>query len=170
MRRVIVGMPFLIAVVAIGIAKYGLSQNPVPAPNPDAFYKLGPDSLEQEGVPKGQIRGPFTLPSTAYPGTQHTYWVYVPAQYNAAVRRESHDLQRWPGVYGAEWQSPGPQRSRQSDLPARDSCHDRESSLIPDAVPISRNRHRRTGATAIPIDPRNTTRWTIAIRALSSMN
>ena len=50
-----------------------------------AFYKLGPDSLEQEGVPKGQIRGPFTLPSTAYPGTQHTYWVYVPAQYNSTV-------------------------------------------------------------------------------------
>lgn len=54
-------------------------------PNPDAFYKLGPDSLEQEGVPKGTIRGPFTLPSQAYPGTQHTYWVYVPAQYDPSV-------------------------------------------------------------------------------------
>jgi enterochelin esterase family protein len=54
------------------------------APNPDAFYQLGPDSLEQAGVPKGEIRGPFTLPSAAYPGTQHTYWVYVPAQYRAA--------------------------------------------------------------------------------------
>ena len=85
MRRVIVWMLFLITVVVIGIAKDGLSQNPAPVPNPDAFYKLGPDSLEQEGVPKGQIRGPFTLPSTVYPGTQHTYWVYVPAQYNAAV-------------------------------------------------------------------------------------
>ncbi len=53
-------------------------------PNPDAFYQLGPDSLPQEGVPKGEIRGPFTLPSKAYPGTQHTYWVYVPAQYDAA--------------------------------------------------------------------------------------
>ena len=52
------------------------------APNPDTFYKLGPDSLEQEGVPKGEMRGPFTLPSNAYPGTQHTYWVYVPAQYS----------------------------------------------------------------------------------------
>jgi enterochelin esterase family protein len=49
------------------------------------FYKLGPDSLEQEGVPKGQIRGPFTLQSNAYPGTQHTYWVYVPAQYNSST-------------------------------------------------------------------------------------
>jgi enterochelin esterase-like enzyme len=53
--------------------------------NPDAFYSLGPDSLPQQGVPKGEIRGPFTLPSEAYPGTQHTYWVYVPAQYDAAV-------------------------------------------------------------------------------------
>ena len=53
-------------------------------PNTDAYYKLGPDSLPQDGVPKGQIKGPFTLPSEAYPGTQHTYWVYVPAQYDPA--------------------------------------------------------------------------------------
>ena len=54
-------------------------------PDPDAFYDLGPDSLPQAGVPKGEIRGPFTLPSGAYPGTQHTYWVYFPAQYDPAV-------------------------------------------------------------------------------------
>jgi enterochelin esterase family protein len=57
---------------------------PLPAPDPDAFYSLGPDSLPQPGVPKGEIRGPFTLPSAAYPGMQHTYWVYVPAQYDPA--------------------------------------------------------------------------------------
>ena len=55
------------------------------APNPDSQYRLGPDSLPQEGVPKGEIRGPFTLPSQVYAGTQHTYWVYVPAQYDPAV-------------------------------------------------------------------------------------
>src|SRR5262245_49510937 len=55
-----------------------------PGPNPNSQYRLGPDSLPQEGVPKGEIRGPFTLPSNAYPGTQHTYWVYVPAQYDPA--------------------------------------------------------------------------------------
>jgi enterochelin esterase-like enzyme len=55
------------------------------APNPDAHYQLGPDSLPREGVAKGEVRGPFTLPSQAYPGTQHTYWVYVPAQYDASV-------------------------------------------------------------------------------------
>lgn len=58
-----------------------------PGPTPNSQYRLGPDSLPQEGVPKGEIRGPYTLPSTsgAYPGTQHTYWVYVPAQYDPAV-------------------------------------------------------------------------------------
>jgi enterochelin esterase family protein len=55
------------------------------AVNTDMFYKLGPDSLEQEGVPKGEIKGPFTLPSQVYPGTQHTYWVYVPAQYDPST-------------------------------------------------------------------------------------
>ena len=55
------------------------------APNPDAHYQLGPDSFAREGVAKGDVRGPFTLPSQAYPGTQHTYWVYVPAQYDPAV-------------------------------------------------------------------------------------
>jgi len=60
-------------------------QAPPPIPNADAYYRLGPDSLPQDGVSKGEIRGPFTLPSEAYPGTQHTYWVYVPAQYNPAT-------------------------------------------------------------------------------------
>jgi enterochelin esterase-like enzyme len=54
-------------------------------PNPDVLYRLGPDSLEQEGVPRGQLRGPFTLPTALFPGTQHTYWVYVPAQYNPST-------------------------------------------------------------------------------------
>ncbi len=50
----------------------------------DSFYKLGPDSLEQEGVPHGKLVGPSTLPCLVYPGTAHTYWVYVPAQYDAS--------------------------------------------------------------------------------------
>ena len=64
----------------------GLAQAP-PAqePNPDSHYQLHPDALPRDGVPKGEVRGPFTLPSEAYPGTQHTYWVYVPAQYDAAT-------------------------------------------------------------------------------------
>jgi enterochelin esterase-like enzyme len=50
----------------------------------DSFYKLGPDSLEQEGVPHGKMVGPLTLPCKVYPGTAHTYWAYVPAQYDSS--------------------------------------------------------------------------------------
>src|SRR5438552_15069138 len=60
-------------------------QNSPAAPDVNAYYQLGPDSLAHDGVPAGELRGPFVLPSRAYPGTQHTYWVYVPAQYDAAV-------------------------------------------------------------------------------------
>jgi hypothetical protein len=53
--------------------------------NPDIHFQLGPDSLPQEGVPKGELRGPFNLPSKVFAGTSHTYWVYVPAQYDPAT-------------------------------------------------------------------------------------
>lgn len=58
---------------------------PYPVPNPDIQYHLGPDSLPQDGVPKGEVKGPFKIDSQAYPGTFHSYWVYVPAQYDPAV-------------------------------------------------------------------------------------
>ncbi len=76
-------------IVATGASLFVQGQTPPAAPaqvpDPDAYYRLGPDSLPQEGVPKGEIRGPFTLPSRAYLGTSHTYWVYVPTQYDPAV-------------------------------------------------------------------------------------
>src|SRR5215471_17709929 len=77
--------PILALMAAIAAARILSAQAQPEGPNPDTFYHLGPDSLPQEGVPKGEIRGPFVLPSEAYPGTQHTYWVYVPAQYDPAV-------------------------------------------------------------------------------------
>ena len=81
----------LSSLLLVGTGTSLFAQAPTPPaaqaqpPDPDAYYRLGPDSLPQEGVPKGEIRGPFTLPSQAYPGTSHTYWVYVPAQYDPAV-------------------------------------------------------------------------------------
>jgi enterochelin esterase family protein len=90
-----------IAAAFAGTAIVAIAQNPAqqtpappakkkgpampPGPNPNSQYRLGPDSMPQEGVPKGEIRGPFTLLCNVYPGTQHTYWVYVPAQYDPAV-------------------------------------------------------------------------------------
>src|SRR4051812_24895792 len=54
------------------------------APNSnDLFYALGPDSKSIDGVPKGKFLEPKIIPSNVFPGTQHTYWVYVPAQYDS---------------------------------------------------------------------------------------
>ena len=82
MKRI---LAFLLPIIALATGTTAIAQPPQPGINPDMFYHLGPDSLEQEGVPKGKINGPFTLPSQAYPGTSHTYWVYVPAQYDAST-------------------------------------------------------------------------------------
>ncbi|HEV7281787.1 MAG TPA: alpha/beta hydrolase-fold protein [Pirellulaceae bacterium] len=77
--------------IVLGLATLALlatapaAGQPAAGPGPDSQYRLGPDSLPQEGVPEGEIRGPFTLPCKVFPGTQHTYWVYVPAQYDPKV-------------------------------------------------------------------------------------
>jgi enterochelin esterase family protein len=75
---------FLPVLTLAAASMNALPQEPQP-PNPDSHYQLGPDSFPRDGVAKGEVRGPFTLPSQAYPGTQHTYWVYVPAQYDPSV-------------------------------------------------------------------------------------
>ena len=75
-----------LAIVLLAGPPLALAQAPAAPPeNPDQHYSLGPDSLPREGVPKGELRGPFVIPSQAYPGTQHTYWVYVPAQYHPST-------------------------------------------------------------------------------------
>jgi enterochelin esterase family protein len=77
--------------VVAGTSRPAAQQAPAAAargpqtPNVNMYYDLGPDSLAREGVPKGEMRGPFVIPSQAYPGTQHTYWLHVPAQYDQAV-------------------------------------------------------------------------------------
>lgn len=79
-------IPIAKSILIFAIAAAAVAQTPAPqVPNPNSQYRMGPDSMAHEGVPKGDIRGPFTLPSKVYPGTQHTYWVYVPAQYNPAI-------------------------------------------------------------------------------------
>lgn len=79
MSRLII---FLFSAATMGIASVASSQ---PVNNLDALndlYAFGPDSALRDGVPRGEVKGPFVIPSDVYPGTQHTYWVYVPAQYN----------------------------------------------------------------------------------------
>jgi len=47
-------------------------------------YKLGPDSQPQNGVPRGKLEKLAWKTSKIYPGTERDWWVYVPAQYDAA--------------------------------------------------------------------------------------
>jgi enterochelin esterase family protein len=56
---------------------------PLPCPAAED-YTLGPDSLPQEGVPRGKVEKFTFTNSTIYPGTVRDYWVYVPAQYDAS--------------------------------------------------------------------------------------
>ena len=46
-------------------------------------YKLGEDSMPHEGVSKGQVTK-YQWNSRIFPGTVRDYWIYVPAQYDAA--------------------------------------------------------------------------------------
>src|SRR3982074_1311641 len=76
----------LLFVAAASAHLFSRAQPPGPqAPDYNTYYQIGPDSLPHDGVPKGEVLGPFVLPSHVYPGTQHTYWVYVPAQYEPAA-------------------------------------------------------------------------------------
>src|SRR5436189_1364649 len=45
-------------------------------------YTLGPDSMEQPGVPKGEI-STFKWESTVFKGTTRDVGIYVPKQYDA---------------------------------------------------------------------------------------
>src|SRR5258706_3172427 len=84
-RPVLAGMALFVAVAAMKVLVQGQGPTAAQGPDVNAYYQIGPDSLPHDGVSKGEVRGPFTLPSQAYPGTQHTYWVYVPAQYDPAI-------------------------------------------------------------------------------------
>jgi len=70
MRRAILA---LLALLAAGHVTMGADD-----------YKLGPDSSRQPGVPQGRVEGPFLWKSQIFKDTVRQYWVYVPAQYEAA--------------------------------------------------------------------------------------
>ena len=61
-----------------------VAQEAVKRANPDSQYRLGPDSFPKRGCAKGRDSRSVRDSEQGLPGTQHTYWVYVPAQYDAA--------------------------------------------------------------------------------------
>jgi enterochelin esterase-like enzyme len=50
----------------------------------DEPYTLGPDSLAQAGVPRGEVTKYHWKSVTIYPGVERDYWLYIPQQYDAA--------------------------------------------------------------------------------------
>jgi enterochelin esterase-like enzyme len=84
MKRILIPVILVVALLGEIVAQTTERQPQRRGRNPrmDAFYKLGPDSNVHEGVPQGKFVGPTIIPSDVFPGTQHTYWVYVPAQYD----------------------------------------------------------------------------------------
>src|SRR5437764_580927 len=86
MKRATVGV-CLTMLVAAGAAGPGFSAGVPQAPLsglPPVDYSLGPDSQPQAGVPKGSLTRHTLAPGKFYPGTPHTYQVYVPAQYDSS--------------------------------------------------------------------------------------
>lgn len=47
--------------------------------------ELTPDHFPQDGVPKGELKGPFEFHSKIIDGTVRRYWIFVPAQYDAST-------------------------------------------------------------------------------------
>ncbi|MEM6688531.1 MAG: alpha/beta hydrolase-fold protein [Planctomycetota bacterium] len=47
-------------------------------------YPPHPDSLPRDGVPKGELKGPFEFRSEIFPATIRNYWIYVPSAYDAS--------------------------------------------------------------------------------------
>ncbi|ESQ77611.1 esterase family protein [Asticcacaulis sp. AC402] len=52
------------------------------APRKPGDYAHTPDSVEQPGVQKGQLLGPYEFHSRIIAGTVRRYWVYVPVGYD----------------------------------------------------------------------------------------
>lgn len=82
------GAAFGVAMVSAALVAQAPPPQNVPlAPlsgQPPVEYALGPESQPQEGVPKGTITKHELAPGKFYPGTPHTYQIYVPAQYDAS--------------------------------------------------------------------------------------
>ena len=83
------------------------SRNTAPGPteaDQESNYQLGPDSQRQTGIPQGKVTQ-HSWESKIFPGTIRDYWVYVPAQYDAAhpacvmVFQDGHSYVREDGDF-----------------------------------------------------------------------
>ena len=67
--------PWLLAMLLVSVTSLAYAQSK---------YQYGPNSQRQEGVPQGKVTQHRWENSKVFLGTQRDYWIYVPAQYDAA--------------------------------------------------------------------------------------
>jgi len=102
-------MRFAFVTLALATGAVAFAQPSTEALPEKTTYKLGPDSLKQEGVPAGELIGPTAFKSKVFDGTVRQMWIYVPAQYkpeNAAAVIVFQDGQRAinpKGVIARRW-------------------------------------------------------------------
>jgi enterochelin esterase family protein len=70
-------LTYLLAIAVVSLAAVNRAQSA-------DDYKLGPDSMRQEGVPQGKVTK-HHWKSKVFPGTERDYWLYVPAQYDSKM-------------------------------------------------------------------------------------
>jgi len=140
-----------------------------PRPPMDKYYKLGPDSQSMEGVPKGEYSEAKVIQSEVFPGYQHTYWVYVPAQYDPEVPtavmvfNDGQALKAEPGDVQAHHVLDNLICRREIPVMLGVFINPRDG-------PINPNRRRAIGATERPSAPMNTIHPTTNTPASSWMN
>jgi enterochelin esterase-like enzyme len=69
-------------------------------------YTLGPDSLPQPGVPRGEIISFHWKSERIYPGTERDFWVYVPQQYTPTQAASLMVFQDGKGYLGDQVNTP----------------------------------------------------------------
>ncbi|WP_221029795.1 alpha/beta hydrolase [Actomonas aquatica] len=72
-----------VALAALAAPLVSVAHDPAAVMTGD--FELTPDSLVQDGVPQGELKGPFEFRSGIITGTVRQYWVFVPAQYDPAT-------------------------------------------------------------------------------------
>src|SRR3981081_4313053 len=78
-----------------------LSQIQTLAQAPTEKYPIDSASIEQAGVPKGEILKFVFENSKIYPGTWREYWIYIPAQY-----RQEKPACVYINQDGIQWKAP----------------------------------------------------------------
>lgn len=75
-------MVLALLVATLGTTGLPAQQKDGKKEKPKPLYTHGPDSKEQDGVPRGKVIDMGIWKSKVFNGTERPWWVYVPAQYD----------------------------------------------------------------------------------------